>query len=63
MEYNETTDKASRGVVGGETTPDTTFDEADLPIGGLHTWPQTRHTPPNNPEIIRKLTNLKAYIK
>jgi ribonuclease HI len=60
VEYNETTDKAARSVVEGETTPDIIFAEADPPIGGLRTWPQIRHTPPNKPEHIRKLTNLKA---
>ena len=46
-----------------ENTPDITFVEADPPIGGLRTWPQIRHNPPDKPENIRKLTNLKACIK
>ena len=63
MEYNKAADKAARAVVDGEHTPDITFDDADPPIGGLRTWPQIRHNPPNKPENIRKLTNLKASIK
>jgi hypothetical protein len=50
-------------VVDGEHTPDITFEEADPPIGGLRTWPQIRNNPPNKPENIRKLTNLKARIQ
>jgi ribonuclease HI len=52
MEYNETTDKAARAVVDGEPTPDIAFEDADPPIGGLRTWPQIRHNPPNRPENI-----------
>jgi ribonuclease HI len=63
VEYNEAADKAVRAVVDGEHTPDITFEEADPPIGGLRTWPQIKHNPPNKPENIRKLTNLKASIK
>jgi hypothetical protein len=63
VEYNETTDKAARGVVDGESTPDIIFEEADPTIGDIRTWPQIRHTPPNKPENIRKLTNLKANIR
>ncbi len=63
MEYNETANKAARAVVDGKHTPGITFEEADPPIGGLRTWPQIRHNPPNKPENIRKLTNLKAGIK
>ena len=33
VECSETTDKAARVAVDGETTLDTTFDKADLPIG------------------------------
>jgi hypothetical protein len=62
VEYNETADKAARLVVDGETTQDTILQEEDPPIEGLRTWPQTRHTPPNKPKNIRKLTNLKAGI-
>ena len=39
MEYNETTDKVARVVVDGENSPNITFGDADLPIGGLRTWP------------------------
>ena len=39
------------------------FEDADPPIGGLRTWPQIRHSPPNQPENIRKLANLKTCIK
>jgi hypothetical protein len=63
VKYNETAEKAAREVVDGETTPDTIFEEADLPIGGLRTWPQIRHTPRNKPENIRTLTNFKADIR
>jgi hypothetical protein len=63
VEYNETTDTSARAVVNGETTPNTTLEDTDPPIRELRTWPQIRHTPPNKPEIIRKLTNLKACIK
>jgi hypothetical protein len=63
VEYNETTDKATRAVVDGETTPDVTFEDADPPTGGLRTWPQIRHIPPNKPENIRKLTNLKVGLQ
>ena len=63
VEYNETADKVARAVVDGEHTPNITFEEADPPIWGLRTWPQIRHNPPNKPENIRKLTNLKASIK
>jgi hypothetical protein len=63
VEYNETADKAARAVVGGEHTPGITFEEADPPIGGLRTWPQIRHNPPNKPKNVRKLTNLKASIR
>ncbi len=63
VEYNETADTATREVVDGEHTPGITFDEADPPIGGLRTWPQIIHNPPNKPENIRKLTNLSASIK
>ena len=63
MEHNETADKAARAVVGGETMPDITFEEADPPIGGLRTWPQIRLSPTSKLEHIRKLTNLKADIK
>ena len=59
MEYNETADKAVRAVVNGENIPDITFEDADPPIGGLRTWPQIRHNPPNKSEHNRKLTNLK----
>jgi ribonuclease HI len=58
MEYNETADKVARAVVDGENSPDITFEDADLQIGGLRPWPQIRHNPPNKPEHIRKLTNL-----
>jgi hypothetical protein len=61
--YNETVDKAARAVVDGEHTPDITFEDADVPIGGPRVWPQIRHNPPNKPENTRKLTNLKASIK
>ena len=63
VEYNETADKAARAVVDGENSPDITFEHADPPIGDLRTWPQIRHNPPNKPEHIRKLTNLKAGLK
>ena len=63
VEYEETADKAARAAVDGENTPDITFEDADPPIGGLRTWPQIRHNPPNNPENVRKLTNLKTGIK
>ncbi len=63
MEYNETTDKAARSVVDGDTLPDVTFEEVDPPIGGLRTWPQIRMKPTNKPDHIRKLTNLKTDIK
>jgi ribonuclease HI len=63
IEYNEAADKAARQVVEGEATPDITFEEADPPVGGLRTWPQIRNTTPNNPDNIKKFTNLKAGIK
>ena len=63
MEYNETADKAARAVMDGEQFPEITFEEADPPIGGLRTWPQIRHNPPNKSENTRKLTNLKVGIK
>ena len=50
VECNETTDKVARAVVDGEHTPGITFEEADPAIGGLRTWPQIRHTPPNKTE-------------
>ena len=49
MEHNETADKAARAVVGGESLPNITFEEADPPIGGLRTWPQIRLSPTNKP--------------
>ena len=63
VEYNETTDKAARSVVNGDTLPEVTFAEAYPPIGGLRTWPQIRMKPTNKPDHIRKLTNLKTDIK
>jgi hypothetical protein len=63
VEYNETADITPRAVVDGDNIPDITFEDADPPIGGLRTWPQIRHNPPNKPEHIRKRTNLKAYIR
>jgi hypothetical protein len=63
VEYIKTDDKAARSVVDGENTPEITFEDADTPIGGPRTWPQIRHNPPNKPENIRKLTNLKANIR
>jgi hypothetical protein len=63
VEYNETADKAARAVVDGANIPDITFEDADPPFGGLRTWPQIRHNPPNKPEHIRKLANLKADIR
>jgi hypothetical protein len=63
VKYNEPADKAARAVVGGKNTPDITFENADPPIGGLRTLPQIRQNPPNKPEHIRKLTNLKAGIR
>ena len=50
-------------MADGDNKPDITFEDADSPIGGLFTWPQIRHNPPNKPENIRKLTNLKAGIR
>ena len=50
-------------MVEGEAPPDTIFDEADPPVGGLRTWPQIRRTTPNNPDTIIKLTNIKTDIK
>jgi hypothetical protein len=50
-------------VVDGENTPDITFEDADLPIGGLRTWPPIRHNPSDKPKHIRKLTNLKDIIR
>ena len=47
----------------GEHTPDIIFEEVDPPIGGLRTWPQIRHDPPDKSKNIQKLTNLKASIK
>jgi hypothetical protein len=63
VEYNETSDKAARAVVDGEAKLDIIFEEADQPIGGLHTWPQIRHTLPNKLENIRKLTNFKSGLR
>jgi hypothetical protein len=63
VEYNEMADKAARAVVDGEHTSDITFEDPDPLIGGLRTWPQIEHNPPNKPEHIRQLTNLKASIR
>jgi hypothetical protein len=63
VEFNEIANKAARSVVDGETTPDSTFEEADPPIGGLSTWPKIRHTPSNKRENIRELTNFKVGIE
>jgi len=49
--------------VDGDVTPKVTFYEADPPIGGLRTWPQIRHTTPDKPDSILKLTNIKTNIK
>jgi hypothetical protein len=50
-------------MVDGEHTPDIAFEEADPPTGGLRTWPQIRHNPPNKQDNIRILTNLKSSMK
>jgi hypothetical protein len=63
VEYNETADKSSREVVDGENTPDITFEDADPPIGGLRTWPQIKHNPPNKLKHVRKLTSFKTGIR
>ena len=47
----------------GEAPPNTIFDEADPPVGGLRSWPQIRRTTPNNSDTILKLTNIKTDIK
>jgi ribonuclease HI len=63
IEYNEAADKAAREVVEGEAPPDVIFDETDLPVGGLRTWPQIKRTTPNKLDTIIKLTNIKTDIK
>jgi ribonuclease HI len=63
VEYNETADKTARAVEDVETASDTIFEKADPLIGGLRAWPQIRHTPPNKPENIQKIANLKAGIR
>jgi hypothetical protein len=49
--------------VDGEVPLDITFDEADPPVGGLRTWPPIRHSTPDEPDTIQKLTNIKTGIK
>jgi hypothetical protein len=40
--HNDEADTTTRNVVEGHKTPDIIVTDANPPIGGLRTWPQTR---------------------
>ena len=40
--HNDGADAGARGVVDGDTIPDTIFTYAEPPMGGLQTWPMIK---------------------
>jgi hypothetical protein len=50
-------------VVDGHITPDIIFTDADPPVGGLRTWPQTWKNGKNTPSNITKLADLHSSLR
>ena len=61
--HNDEADIAARNVVEGHKTPDKIFTDADPPVGGLRTWPQTRKTSKDTPPNITILADLHSSLR
>jgi ribonuclease HI len=60
---NDEADTIARNVAKGHKTPDIFFTDADPPVGGLRTWPQTRQNGKGTPHTITKLADLHSSLR